>query len=72
MAGRSRTTFRKREKELARLEKRKEKAERREQRKLDKQTQGPDDGVASAEDLEDLGLDDDEDLAADEPSRADL
>jgi hypothetical protein len=72
LAGRSRTTFRKREKELARLEKRKEKAERREQRKLDKQTQGPDDGVASAEDLEDLGLDDDEDLAADEPSRADL
>lgn len=38
MASRSRTTFKKRQKELARLEKQREKAARRKQRKLEKQS----------------------------------
>lgn len=40
MAGRSNTTFQKRQKELARQEKQREKAERRAQRKIEKETQG--------------------------------
>lgn len=39
MAGRSNTTFQKRQKELARQEKRRDKAEKRAQRKLGKDTQ---------------------------------
>lgn len=40
MATRSRTTFQKRQKELARLEKQRDKAARRMQRKLEKQSGG--------------------------------
>jgi len=42
MASGSRTTFKKRQKELARLEKRRDKAARRQQRKLEKPPAGPD------------------------------
>jgi len=41
MAMRSRTTFKKRQKELARQEKQRDKAARRVQRRLEKSTQGP-------------------------------
>jgi len=41
MAAGSRTTFKKRQKELARLEKRRDKAARRQQRKLEKRPPGP-------------------------------
>jgi hypothetical protein len=48
MAMRSRTTFKKRQKELARQEKQRDKAARRVQRKLEKNS--PDAGDGSAED----------------------
>ncbi len=41
MAGRSSTTFKKRQKELARQDKQREKAAKREQRKVEKETRGP-------------------------------
>jgi hypothetical protein len=45
MAGRSSTTFKKRQKELARQDKQREKAAKREQRKQHKLIHGPDDGT---------------------------
>ena len=45
MAGRSSTTFKKRQKELARQDKQREKAAKREQRKQHKLINGPDDGT---------------------------
>lgn len=54
MASRSHTTFKKRQKELARLDKQREKAARRVQRKLEKGR--PDEGGATAdEDVPDEG-----------------
>jgi hypothetical protein len=41
MAGRSSTTFKKRQKELARQDKQREKAAKREQRKVEKEMRGP-------------------------------
>jgi hypothetical protein len=43
MSGRSSSTFKKRQKELARQHKQREKAEKRMQRKLEKQNRGPGD-----------------------------
>jgi hypothetical protein len=45
MAGRSSTTFKKRQKELARQDKAREKSAKREQRKQYKLVNGPDDGT---------------------------
>ena len=45
MAGRSSTTFKKRQKELARQDKQREKAAKREERKQHKLIHGPDDGI---------------------------
>jgi len=45
MAGRSSTTFKKRQKELARQDKQREKAAKRERRKQHKIINGPDDGT---------------------------
>jgi len=45
MAGRSSTTFKKRQKELARQDRQREKAAKRVQRKMEKQVHGPDDRV---------------------------
>ena len=59
MAMRSRTTFKKRQKELARQEKQRDKAARRVQRKLEKGS--PEAGDA----LSDEGLDLEDDLTAD-------
>jgi hypothetical protein len=59
MAMRSRTTFKKRQKELARQEKQRDKAARRVQRKLEKGSPGSGDG------LSDEGLDLEDDLAED-------
>ncbi|MGA3043858.1 MAG: hypothetical protein ABSF54_24045 [Bryobacteraceae bacterium] len=56
---RSRTTFKKRQKELARQEKQRDKAARRVQRKLEKGSPGSGDG------LSDEGLDLEDDLAED-------
>lgn len=50
MAGRSSTTFKKRQKELARQDKQREKAAKREQRKQHKLIHGPDDGTYTPED----------------------
>ncbi len=50
MAGRSSTTFKKRQKELARQDKQREKAAKREQRKQHKLLHGPDDGIYVPED----------------------
>ena len=50
MAGRSSTTFKKRQKELARQDKQREKAAKREQRKQHKLIHGPDDGTYTHED----------------------
>jgi hypothetical protein len=50
MAGRSSTTFKKRQKELARQDKQREKAAKREQRKQHKLLHGPDDGTYIPED----------------------
>jgi hypothetical protein len=52
MAMRSRTTFKKRQKELARQEKQRDKAAKRLQRKIDKNS--PDSGEESPEDGEDV------------------
>jgi hypothetical protein len=49
MAGRSSTTFKKRQKELARQDKQREKAAKREQRKQHKLLHGPDDGIYTPE-----------------------
>ena len=49
MAGRSSTTFKKRQKELARQDKQREKAAKREQRKQHKLLHGPDDGTYTPE-----------------------
>ncbi len=54
MAMRSRTTFKKRQKELARQEKQRDKVARRLQRKLEKNS--PESGTGIAED-DDLGID---------------
>jgi hypothetical protein len=54
MATRSRTTFKKRQKELARMEKQRDKAARRVQRRLEKTEPGS--GEISPEELEDLGI----------------
>lgn len=59
MAMRSRTTFKKRQKELARQEKQRDKAARRVQRKLEKGSPGSGDG------LSDEGLDLEDDMATD-------
>jgi len=59
MAMRSRTTFKKRQKELARQEKQRDKAARRVQRKLEKGSPGSGNG------LSDDGLDLEDDLAED-------
>ena len=59
MAMRSRTTFKKRQKELARQEKQRDKAARRVQRKLETGSPGPGDR------LSDEGLDLEDDLAED-------
>ena len=64
MAGRSSTTFKKRQKELARQDKQREKAAKREQRKQHKLIHGPDDGTYTPED-DPFGLALDESL--DEP-----
>ena len=61
MAGRSSTTFKKRQKELARQDKQREKAAKREQRKQHKLIHGPDDGTYTPEeDPFGLALDDEE------------
>ena len=60
MAGRSSTTFKKRQKELARQDKQREKAAKREQRKQHKLIHGPDDGTYTPEDdpfAPELGMD---------------
>ena len=49
MAMRSRTTFKKRQKELARQEKQRDKAARRVQRKLEKGSPGSGDGLSDEE-----------------------
>lgn len=55
MASRSKTTFQKRQKERARIDKRRDKAERREQRKTEKDTHGEGPPIAPI-DPADLGL----------------
>lgn len=50
MAGRSSTTFKKRQKELARQDKQREKAAKRAERKQHKLLHGPDDGTYTPED----------------------
>jgi hypothetical protein len=59
MAMRSRTTFKKRQKELARQEKQRDKAARRVQRKMEKGSPGSGDG------LSDEGLDLEDDMTED-------
>jgi hypothetical protein len=54
LASRSSTSFQKRQKELARAEKQRDKAAKRVQRKLEKKIEGPDDGEPEPEDLLDL------------------
>ena len=56
MAGRSSTTFKKRQKELARQDKQREKAAKREQRKQHKLIHGPDDGTYTPEEDDPFGL----------------
>ena len=56
MAGRSRSTFKKSQKEIARKEKQSQKAERRMQRKVEKLTQPQSDGIDWSNDH--LSLDD--------------
>ena len=55
MAGRSRSTFKKSQKEIARKEKQSQKAERRMQRKVEKVTQ-PDGDLMTPEEMIALGL----------------
>jgi hypothetical protein len=50
MAGRSRSSFNKRQKERSRQEKQREKLERRVQRKLEKQAGGSEEATVSTED----------------------
>jgi hypothetical protein len=50
MAGRGRSTFKKRQKELSRQEKQREKAARKAQRKLEKQGASPNDSINSPQD----------------------
>jgi len=57
MAGRSSTTFKKRQKELARQDKQREKAAKREQRKQHKLINGPDDGTYIPDDDDPFGVD---------------
>ena len=57
MAGRSSTTFKKRQKELARQDKQREKAAKREQRKQHKLIHGPDDGTYVPEEDDLFGVD---------------
>jgi hypothetical protein len=56
MAGRSSTTFKKRQKELARQDKQREKAAKREQRKQHKLIHGPDDGTYTPDEDDAFGL----------------
>ena len=49
MATRSRTSFQKRQKEIARAEKQRDKAAKRAQRKLNPESRGSDDDMVSAE-----------------------
>jgi hypothetical protein len=58
MAMRSRTTFKKRQKELARQEKQRDKAARRVQRKLEKNSPDAGDGTAEDGSVEDSDLHD--------------
>jgi hypothetical protein len=51
MAGRSRSSFTKRQKERSRQEKQREKAERKVQRRLEKRAGGSDEGALSSEDF---------------------
>jgi hypothetical protein len=63
MAMRSRTTFKKRQKELARQEKQRDKAARRVQRKLEKGSPGSGDGLSDEGlDLEDGSPEDGDDV----------
>jgi len=63
MAMRSRTTFKKRQKELARQEKQRDKAARRVQRKLEKGSPGSGDGLSDEGlDLEDGQAEDGDDV----------
>jgi len=57
MAGRSSTTFKKRQKELARQDKQREKAAKREQRKQHKLINGPDDGTYIPDEDDPFALD---------------
>jgi hypothetical protein len=61
MAMRSRTTFKKRQKELARQEKQRDKVAKRLQRKLEKNSPEGGEGSADAEDLDGDGAMDHED-----------
>jgi len=71
MAMRSRTTFKKRQKELARQEKQRDKAARRVQRKLEKNSPEAGDGIAEDGSVEIGALDDEGDvLERVEPSTA--
>jgi hypothetical protein len=54
MAGRSRSSFNKRQKERSRQEKQREKAERRVQRKLEKQPTSPEDSIGEPQDFSEL------------------
>lgn len=67
MGMRSGTTFKKRQKEIARMEKQRDKAARRIQRKSDKE---PDSGVPEEEDLLGLGLLDELSTTTPGPARA--
>lgn len=70
MAGRSSTTFKKRQKELARQDKQREKAAKREQRKQHKLIHGPDDGTYTPEDdpfAPEVAMDEAEDRQEQEP-----
>jgi hypothetical protein len=57
MAGRSSTTFKKRQKELARQDKAREKSAKREQRKQHKLVHGPDDGTYIPDENDPFGFD---------------
>jgi enolase len=68
MASRSRTTFKKRQKELARLDKARDKAAKRVQRKLQKQIGGGDSGDLDVIDSDMIDADgNDSGAAADSP-----
>jgi len=65
MAGRSSTTFKKRQKELARQDKQREKAAKREERKQHKLIHGPDDGIYVPDEDDQFGFDAASDQAED-------